>query len=62
MNLTVKKGEFVSLLGPTGCGKTITLQLVAGFEAVSNDRIELDGRDISSGKRLVWGHLSAPAI
>ena len=50
MNLTVEKGEFVSLLGPSGCGKTTTLQMVAGFEAVSNGRIELDGRDTTHAK------------
>ena len=32
INLTVKRGEFVTLLGPSGCGKTTTLRMIAGFE------------------------------
>jgi putative spermidine/putrescine transport system ATP-binding protein len=31
LNLTVEKGEMVSLLGPSGCGKTTTLRMSAGF-------------------------------
>lgn len=36
LSLTIKKGEFVTLLGPSGCGKTTTLRMIAGFE--SSDR------------------------
>ncbi|SFU53376.1 ATP-binding cassette domain-containing protein [Alicyclobacillus macrosporangiidus] len=32
INLRIEKGQFVSLVGPTGCGKSTTLNLVAGFE------------------------------
>ena len=32
VSLTIRDGEFFSLLGPSGCGKTTTLRLVAGFE------------------------------
>ena len=31
INLSIKNGEFVTLLGPSGCGKTTTLRMVAGF-------------------------------
>lgn len=31
-SLTIKRGEFVTLLGPSGCGKTTTLRMIAGFE------------------------------
>ena len=47
VNLSVEKGEFVSLLGPLGCGKTTTLQMIAGFLEVSSGSIALDGRDIT---------------
>ena len=43
LNLNVEKGELVSLLGPSGCVKTTTLRVVAGFiEPVSGDFF-LDG-------------------
>lgn len=32
INLTIKKGEFFSLLGPSGCGKTTLLRIIGGFE------------------------------
>lgn len=47
VSLTIRKGEFVTLLGPSGCGKTTTLRLIAGFEMPSSGRIVLDGTDIT---------------
>jgi multiple sugar transport system ATP-binding protein len=46
LNLTVKAGEIVALLGSSGCGKTSTLRMIAGFEDVSNGSIALDERPI----------------
>ena len=48
LSLTLRSGEFVSLLGPSGCGKTTTLRMIAGFIAPSAGVIELDGRQLSS--------------
>lgn len=48
INLEVKKGEFVSLLGASGCGKTTTLQMIAGFEKPTAGRIVLNGVDITN--------------
>ena len=48
LSLTVRRGEFYSLLGPSGCGKTTTLRLIAGFETPDNGRISLAGADITS--------------
>ena len=31
LDLSIKDGEFVTLLGPSGCGKTTTLRIIAGF-------------------------------
>ena len=45
-DLIVKPGEIVALLGSSGCGKTSTLRMIAGFEDVSNGTITLDGKAI----------------
>ncbi|MBN2631856.1 MAG: ABC transporter ATP-binding protein [Rhodobacteraceae bacterium] len=45
--LTMRDGEFLSLLGPSGCGKTTVLRMVAGFESPSAGQIEIDGRDVT---------------
>lgn len=44
-NLNVDRGEFVSLLGSSGCGKTTTLRLIAGFSAPVSGKILFDGKD-----------------
>jgi multiple sugar transport system ATP-binding protein len=46
LDLHVKRGEIVALLGSSGCGKTSTLRMIAGFEDVSNGAIALAGRRI----------------
>jgi len=46
VSMEVRKGEIVALLGSSGCGKTSTLRMIAGFEAVSRGSIALGGRDI----------------
>lgn len=46
LNLTVDAGEIVALLGSSGCGKTSTLRMIAGFEDASNGSITLDGKPI----------------
>ena len=48
MNLSIRKGEFVTLLGPSGCGKTTTLRMIAGFETPTSGQILLNGKDISA--------------
>ncbi|MDR0809976.1 MAG: ABC transporter ATP-binding protein [Gemmobacter sp.] len=48
VSLTVRKGEFVTLLGPSGSGKTTLLKILAGFESVSAGRITLNGRDVTA--------------
>ncbi len=47
MSLAVKEGEFVVLLGESGCGKSTTLRMVAGLEEVTAGRIFIAGRDVT---------------
>jgi spermidine/putrescine transport system ATP-binding protein len=47
LDLEIGAGEFFSLLGSSGCGKTTTLRMVAGFERPDAGRIELDGEDLA---------------
>jgi spermidine/putrescine transport system ATP-binding protein len=46
MELTIRKGEFFSMLGPSGCGKTTTLRMVAGFEQPTEGSIYLEGEPV----------------
>lgn len=46
-SLTVKKGEFITLIGPSGCGKSTTLRLIAGFERPTSGEILYEGRVIT---------------
>jgi putative spermidine/putrescine transport system ATP-binding protein len=47
LNLTIAKGEFLTMLGPSGSGKTTCLMMLAGFETATHGEIRLDGRPIN---------------
>ena len=48
LNLSIPRGEFMTLLGPSGSGKTSSLMMLAGFETVTHGEIRLDGRSVNS--------------
>ena len=48
LNLTMPKGEFLTMLGPSGSGKTTCLMMLAGFETATHGEIKLDGRPINN--------------
>ncbi|BCJ54287.1 ABC transporter ATP-binding protein [Actinoplanes sp. NBRC 14428] len=47
VSLTVRKGEFVCLLGASGCGKSTLLSLVAGLDRISGGTLDIGGRHVS---------------
>lgn len=47
ISLDIASGEFISLLGASGCGKTTLLRIVAGLESVTAGAVEIDGRDVT---------------
>jgi putative spermidine/putrescine transport system ATP-binding protein len=48
LNLSMPKGEFLTLLGPSGSGKTTCLMMLAGFETATHGEIKLDGVGINN--------------
>ena len=48
VSISVKKGEFVTILGPSGCGKTTLLRLLAGFGKADSGEIRINGEDITN--------------
>ena len=47
MNLKVREGEFLTLLGSSGCGKTTTLRMIAGFEDPTSGEICIEGNPVA---------------
>jgi putative spermidine/putrescine transport system ATP-binding protein len=47
LNLSIARGEFLTMLGPSGSGKTTCLMMLAGFETATHGEIMLDGRPIN---------------
>jgi ABC-type spermidine/putrescine transport systems, ATPase components len=50
LNLSLEPGDIGCLLGPSGCGKTTLLRAIAGFIPVSNGKVELHGKTVSSSQ------------
>ena len=48
VSLDVRSGEFITLLGESGCGKTTTLRMIGGFEMPTSGKIFLADRDITA--------------
>ena len=60
MNLSVAEGEMIALLGGSGCGKTTTLRMIAGFTEPFSGAILVDGRTCARSRPTggTWGSSS----
>jgi len=47
ISLSIRKGEFFSLLGPSGCGKTTLLRILGGFETPSDGKVMIEGQEVT---------------
>jgi ABC-type sugar transport system ATPase subunit len=48
LDLNIREGEFMVLLGESGCGKSTTLRIIAGLEEATEGQILIDGRDVTN--------------
>ncbi len=48
VNVTVEKGEFLCIVGSSGCGKTTLLRIVGGFEQATTGEVLLEGKPVTS--------------
>jgi NitT/TauT family transport system ATP-binding protein len=53
IDLSIRKGEFVSIIGPSGCGKSTILKLVAGLIPASSGTVLVDGMTPANGREIV---------
>ncbi|HEX6451598.1 MAG TPA: ABC transporter ATP-binding protein [Trebonia sp.] len=51
VDLTVRRGEFVSLVGPSGCGKTTLLRITIGLETADEGIVSLEGKAITGASQ-----------
>jgi spermidine/putrescine transport system ATP-binding protein len=64
VSLSIRRGEFFSLLGPSGCGKTTLLRIIGGFEQLTSGHVLIDGVDVKNmppyqrSTNMIFQHLA----
>ncbi|WP_083672842.1 ABC transporter ATP-binding protein [Micromonospora sp. CB01531] len=62
INLTVRRGEFISVVGPSGCGKTTLLKILAGLSPKTGGTVRIAGRDVTKPLPEVGMVFQAPTL
>jgi NitT/TauT family transport system ATP-binding protein len=62
INLSIRDGEFVSIVGPSGCGKSSLLKLVLGLEKATSGEITISGRVVTGPNRDVGVVFQSPVL
>jgi NitT/TauT family transport system ATP-binding protein len=62
LNLTVRTGEFVSLLGPSGCGKSTALRIIAGLSDPTSGSVHVEGRGARDRSHLIGFVFQEPTL
>ena len=47
VSLDIYEGEFITLLGSSGCGKTTILRMISGLESVTSGKVYIDNKDVT---------------
>jgi NitT/TauT family transport system ATP-binding protein len=62
VDLTIRQGEFLSLLGPSGCGKSTVLRLIAGLGALSQGSVDWSGQESGFARRAIGFVFQEPTL
>jgi len=62
INLSIKKGEFVSIMGPSGCGKTTLLNIIGLLDSSFVGEYELDGKSVNSISEIKQARIRSKQI
>ena len=62
VNLSIKPGEFVSLVGPSGCGKSTLLKIIAGLITPTSGQVYIDNEQVNGPRRSVGIMFQTPEL